>query len=91
MRRLHGPYALFQPIDQREIIGSTAKECLAEMNVCLYEAGNYGAVSGVDNRVGSLTCATNFRDTSVGNEDVALHDGVASVHRDEGAVFDEER
>ena len=61
------------------------------MNVCLYEAGNDGAVSGVDNGVGSVTCATDFGDTSVSDEDVAVHDGVASIHRDKRAVFDEDR
>ena len=91
MRRFHGPHALFQPIDQREIVSSATKECLAEMNVCLYEAGNDGAVSGVDNGVGSVTCATDFRYPSVSEEDVALHHGVASVHRDERAVFDDDR
>jgi hypothetical protein len=91
VRGFHGPYASFQPIDQCKIVGSAAKQRLAEMNVCLYEAGNYGAVSGVDDRVGSVTCATDFRDPSVSDEDVALHHGVASVHRDERAVFDEDR
>src|SRR5688572_32604330 len=38
VRRFHGPHALLQPVNQREVISSAAKERLAKMNVRLNEA-----------------------------------------------------
>ena len=58
MCSLHGPYTLPQPIDQREIVSSAAKECLAKMNVSLNKARNDGAISGIDYGIGSVTCTT---------------------------------
>ena len=91
VRGFHGPDALLQPVDQREIVSGAAKERLAKMNVSLNKAGDNGAAGGVDNRVGCLAGATNARDASVANEQIAAHDGVRGVHRDERAVFDEDR
>ena len=78
VRRLHGPDALLQPIDEGEIVSGAAKDCLAEMDVRLYKARDDGAVSGIDRSVGCLSCAANIRDASVSNENVAAHDGVAA-------------
>ena len=90
MCSLHGPYTLPQPIDQREIVSSAAKECLAKMNVSLNKARNDGAISGIDYGIGSVTCTTKLGDASIGYENVAPHDGIARVHRHHCAVFYED-
>jgi hypothetical protein len=60
------------------------------MNVCLDEAGDDRTVSGIDYGVRCLSARANARDTPIGNEQVATHDGVRGIHRDERAVFDED-
>jgi hypothetical protein len=66
--RLHGPYTLPQPVNEGEVIGGAAKNCLAEMNVSLYEAGDNRAIRGVDHCSGTLAFAANVFDTSSGDK-----------------------
>ena len=90
MRSLHGPHTLLQPVDQREIVSGATKKRLAEMNVSLNETRNDRAISGIDDGIGCVTSATEFGDASVDYENVATHDGIARIHRNDCAVFDED-
>jgi hypothetical protein len=91
VRRFHGPHAFFEPIDQRQIISSAAKERLTKMNVRLHKTGNDGAPFGVDHDVSTLRSITKLGDAGSGNEEVATNDPVRRIHRDERAVFNEDR
>jgi hypothetical protein len=90
MRRFHGPNALFQPIDEREIVSSTAKDCLAEMNVCLDKAGDYCAAFSVNHCFGCLATVANRGNAFAINEQVTRYEGVRGIHRDERAVLNED-
>ena len=90
VRGLHGPDTLPQPINQREIISSAAKDRLAKMNVRLHKTGNHDTAAGIDHDVRGLSAAADFGDASVIDEEVGTLDGVVLVHRHECSVFDED-
>src|SRR5438034_934530 len=62
VRRFHRPHALFEPIDQCQIVSRAAKESLAKMNVRLHKAGQHDAVGRID-RLSSVR-ANSFADFS---------------------------
>lgn len=68
MRGFHGPDALLQPVDEREIVSSAAKDRLAKMDVGLDKARNHGAPLGVNNSVRCLPAAANRCDVFAVNE-----------------------
>jgi hypothetical protein len=56
----------------------------------LYEAGNDGAVSGIDYGIGSLSTTADLTDASVTDENVATNDAVLRIHRHDCPVPDED-
>src|SRR5882672_6306649 len=61
------------------------------MNVGLNEAGKNRATLGVDYDVGRLACFADARNAAIMNEQIARHDGVLVIHRQESAAFNENR
>src|SRR2546423_12510985 len=69
VRCLHRPYAFFQPIDEREIIGRATKQRLTKMDVRLYKSWQHGAAMRFDPFGSSVVNLTaNFGDPSVADQ-----------------------
>ena len=51
MRRLHGPHARLEPVEQRQVVGVAAEKRLAEMDVRLDQAGEDVVAFAVDRPV----------------------------------------
>jgi hypothetical protein len=58
VRRLERPDAPFQPIEERQVVGHSAKEHLAEMDVGLHEARHDGAPARVEDPRRPERCAS---------------------------------
>jgi len=52
VRRFHRPHALLQPVNQREIVSSAAKQSLTKVNVRLHKTRQYRATGGIDHFAG---------------------------------------
>lgn len=90
MRCFHGPDALLQPVDEGEVVGSAAKECLAKMNVRLHKPRDHSAVGRINHGIGILSGVSDARDAAVNNEQIATNDGILQVHRHDCAILDED-
>jgi hypothetical protein len=56
----------------------------------LHKTRDHGTALSVDNNVSRHAGATDLRDAFVANQKICAHDSARLIHRDEGAVFDED-
>jgi hypothetical protein len=90
VRRFHRPDAGAQPLEQTQVVGISAEQRLAEMNVRLHESGQQVAAGGVDHLVVTLGgFSPNRGDPAVAHGDCAVNDVEAVVHRQHGGVADQ--
>ena len=88
---LHRPDTLLQPVNQCQVIRRAAKQCLAEMHVSLHEARQNGAAARIYHNIGSINRCPNACNALPANQQVARHDGIIFIHREQRAVFNENR
>src|SRR5687768_5221321 len=89
MRRFHRPDPLFKPIDEGQIIGGAAKQSLAKMQMSLDESGQYRATAGLDDGGVSVFDRTDTLNATVSDQQIAAHDGILFVHRDNAATLNQ--
>ena len=94
VRRLERPDARLQPVEQRQVVCHSAKKRLAQMNMCLNEAGKNEHAVGIDRELSFRVfwnAGTDRRDSPIANPNVAFHDVECVVHGHDGAVANEKR
>jgi hypothetical protein len=92
VRGFHRPHALAQPSHQGQIVGVSAKQRLAEMDMRLDQTGQDIPASGIDGSFVDALDRLAHRDNPVAvNRDVAFENVECVVHRDDDAVSDQER
>ena len=93
VRRFERPDALPQPRKQRQVIGQSPEQRLAQMDVGLDEAGQHERPGGIDRRGRpcALRHAAHRRDAVTVDEQIALDDVEGIVHRDNRRVTNQHR
>src|SRR5262249_36541881 len=86
------PHARAQPVHQTQVVGETAEQRLAQMDVRLDEAGQNVAAARVDHAVVThVDVRGDLGDATVADRHVAVDDVPAIVHRDDDAATNEQR
>src|SRR3954452_25301787 len=90
MRGLHRPDARLQPLQQRHVVGGTAEERLAEMNVRLDEPGEQVSAGGINHcRDDVWRLWADRYDPAITHQHGTFDDVEGVVHREDGGVADQ--
>ena len=89
MSSLHWPNAFLEPVEQRQIVGGAAEYGLAKVNVRLNETRKDNATSRINDSVSSLARLSDCDYPAVTDKQIARHDGILLIHRQQRSAFNE--